>query len=677
MRTRKSLKTFLKAIAFSGIVSAAVCMQPVVFAADAADPPEEGTAGTVTVTVYDGDTGELFSADGVTVSLYSGKYQTKPKYGSFRSHGNWKPAEENPYTGTLTLLPQYNCFFELFNDGSVFDALPFYYEIDEARSVNAFNFNENTEQEAELYLVKHYRPGSSGGFWICRGTTADKEYPVLEQFYKADDLGTQNIRRRVVYQGKADTEFAYGDMFVTDDIVHPRNGVLAADVAWQKTGSCYDLPDIREMTVGFVDFTSAPFVIGLYDKNNNYFRYVLGESGIIPGISLLDAQDGDTVSFAIYDDISGDGMLTKEDAELLQKYLLSDPDAKPRDWKAADLDNDGVLTAADLSLLKHAYFVKLLNPHCTLTLTAKEEGYSIEGKRLQPRTSQETFTVYEGDYFSEGMARWFLNPQNYSGKHGSKIMSVGKITGDSVTIRIYRAGNDDEPEKYEEVVVPYGVTAGARSLMVVFDGYNTTYTMIFSDYSVNGVTVQIPGEKAPVISQGLGSLSAEECIALRKAIADKYPDTDFSDFRFRYDPEHPLSSFGRLCSAKIFSVSYKGTLLHGYGDCSEENSIYAAIIPYGDNGMGVVLNLLVDPEQLSGIDTEAECISAADIYDLHPYLRSSDYLAPERILYFNPMKSDQIVQAYRVRERSGDVEQILDAFTGEQIEIVSFLVPDA
>ena len=51
-------------------------------------------------------------------------------------------------------------------------------------------------------------------------------------------------------------------------------------------------------------------------------------------------------------DVNGDSTVSISDAVLLQKWLLAEPDAELRNWSAADLDGDGLLTAADLSLLK-------------------------------------------------------------------------------------------------------------------------------------------------------------------------------------------------------------------------------------------------------------------------------------------------------------------------------------
>lgn len=58
------------------------------------------------------------------------------------------------------------------------------------------------------------------------------------------------------------------------------------------------------------------------------------------------------IPFGVTGDADGDGTLRRDDAVLLQNWLLCSPGAVPADWRAADLDRDRRLTAADLCLLK-------------------------------------------------------------------------------------------------------------------------------------------------------------------------------------------------------------------------------------------------------------------------------------------------------------------------------------
>lgn len=51
-------------------------------------------------------------------------------------------------------------------------------------------------------------------------------------------------------------------------------------------------------------------------------------------------------------DVDGNGKCSIADVVLLQKYLIGEKDAALPDWKAADLTNDGMLNAADLTMMK-------------------------------------------------------------------------------------------------------------------------------------------------------------------------------------------------------------------------------------------------------------------------------------------------------------------------------------
>ena len=51
-------------------------------------------------------------------------------------------------------------------------------------------------------------------------------------------------------------------------------------------------------------------------------------------------------------DINADGIFDLADAVTLQKWLLTEPDMHPADWKAADFNNDNQLDARELSMMK-------------------------------------------------------------------------------------------------------------------------------------------------------------------------------------------------------------------------------------------------------------------------------------------------------------------------------------
>lgn len=68
--------------------------------------------------------------------------------------------------------------------------------------------------------------------------------------------------------------------------------------------------------------------------------------------AFLDAYGNDAI---VPGDVNGDGSFNADDAELLQKWLLTKSGITLADWKAADYNNDQKITAADLSLMKKDY----------------------------------------------------------------------------------------------------------------------------------------------------------------------------------------------------------------------------------------------------------------------------------------------------------------------------------
>ena len=662
---------------YAACLCTSACMLLTALPVTAADDTANAKTGSVTVTVYDGETGELFDDARVFVGVVSGRYTKKPKYGSFYNHKGFFPAEENPGTvSDILLREKYNGFFEL-SLGSIYTEEPYYYVIDEERSTAAFNFDESTEQTAVLYLTKEYDEGAVGGFWIYRGTTEDGQYPLFVQFYPDITERDGYAARKICYQGKNDLQLSYGDLLLTDTPVNVNNGVVTDDVRWKKTANCKTLPDIRNVTVAACS-TSGP--LWIQDAEGTTFRYTMRENAFQSEISLKDMQCGDTLQFAFYEgipvlplsepehhhpagDVSSDNLLNDADLTLLGDYLLSKPDTVLKDWKAADFNSDGILSAADLSLLKQELRKQAQKPHCTLTLTTTQSGSNIEGIILETRKSTENFIVYEGDYFGEGQSAWYQNDPEAALPDAFQTAVIEKITEDGVTVRL----NYEEKDS-ETVTLAYGQAQYKRSRLVVFDGYNSFYMLVFSDYSADGRTYWTPPENLPVIEAETDSVTADECNTLWKMLEAKYPKTDLSDFTLRYDPEHQLSGY---VGGKMFRILYKGILLHSYEHM--DTGIYAY---YSKNNRGEIkadANFPLLPEQLSKLELPEKYLSAAE-------LKASDTSGapfdtePELCIYLsdNPAAAPQL--AYRLVQNR-DFEIIFDAVTGEVLEHISYIVP--
>ena len=76
--------------------------------------------------------------------------------------------------------------------------------------------------------------------------------------------------------------------------------------------------------------------------------FVADASNVNGGYPVLKWQK----AFGYNGDMNSDGSLTKEDAILLQKWLLGYPDLTIRNWIAGDLDENEILDASDLTMMK-------------------------------------------------------------------------------------------------------------------------------------------------------------------------------------------------------------------------------------------------------------------------------------------------------------------------------------
>lgn len=95
----------------------------------------------------------------------------------------------------------------------------------------------------------------------------------------------------------------------------------------------------------------------IYDQDDS----TVSASDLFPDIKT---KSGEILLYARWEknevigDCDADGELTVADTVLLQKWLLSVPDTKLSDWKAADLCEDGVIDIFDLAMMKRALLNK-------------------------------------------------------------------------------------------------------------------------------------------------------------------------------------------------------------------------------------------------------------------------------------------------------------------------------
>ena len=455
----------------------------------------EAETGTVTVTVYDGETGALFDNPAVQVTVSGVDSTSSSMFTPHYIYGLWRPAENNPYTvEEIPLDPNYEYNIAIFVDSELYDAEPYYYAIDEERSDTTVTFENGVSAPKDIYLVRKYDAGAVGGFWVYRGTDETAQAPVFEQYYP--DGSGKYVHRRICYQGALGSELSYGDMLTTDDIVNTKNSVLTQDVTWNDAGSCFDLPDIRVLTVMSEDpysVTSSAEThrLVLSDASGSVFIFAMNYDTLQTDVTLDEARRGDTITFAMYEntpvlplaqpehhhpagDVNGDYLFRADDAALLAKWLIADPEAVLADWKAGDFNDDGKLNAIDLTLMKQALLAQEQLPHCTLSVTTTGVKTSITGEILDDtRITSEIYTVYEGDSFSENSGTLIRNAPERS-TTGGLLFQVESITPEGVSFRYY--SNENGAVLNTPV---YGEKCECASHLKVYNGYNNTYTLTF------------------------------------------------------------------------------------------------------------------------------------------------------------------------------------------------------
>lgn len=98
-------------------------------------------------------------------------------------------------------------------------------------------------------------------------------------------------------------------------------------------------------------------------QNGKYDLYYYDGAQSVPLAELNSDQNDLGACFfaAVQGDVNADGICSGADAAALRNYLLTKPDSALRDPAAADRSGDGILNAADLTLLKREIAAKQLH----------------------------------------------------------------------------------------------------------------------------------------------------------------------------------------------------------------------------------------------------------------------------------------------------------------------------
>lgn len=180
-----------------------------------------------------------------------------------------------------------------------------------------------------------------------------------------DGIGNA-VLSRVFLEPLEDTWYNYRPDFTVNSYYPIAFGDMLYYTAWYSEENHCD----RIMQYDGENFTEMPFNSPEYDcsdpcptgsgmiysstKNGGYDLYYYDgtQSVLLPECSSEQNDLGACFFPDVYGDVNKDGVCSTADAVTLQKWLLTVPDAYLSNRNAADLSGDGIINAADLTLLK-------------------------------------------------------------------------------------------------------------------------------------------------------------------------------------------------------------------------------------------------------------------------------------------------------------------------------------
>ncbi len=461
---------------------------------------EEETT-SLTVTVYDGDTGELFHVPGVRISIW-GNTPEEIEKGTWRSCGAVEWETENPCTVTVTQYhPDWVYNFDLgYNDfGS------YWYSIDTERSDVRFPLSADEPNSVSLYLYKKYPESAFDGMFIYRGTYGEEQYPLFEYYYPSLDAYSGYKHFRLCYTGALAETPEYGDVYTTDQPVSPHKegdiNALGNEITITRKGTVSELFETVPMTVVHVNEVSekAPDTreVLLSDANGKHYWFKTNESDLAVPISLGDARLGDTLDFALYQgkepllpltvpehaqtipgDVNFDRDIDSGDIGSLQNLLHGKRSEIELDLSVSDLNGDGETDVFDLAMLKRQVTDELAaKPHITMHLHTIYGGYGVAGQDLGSGSFTTSHTVFGETQFYESYGGLFVKNAVDPFTYMDQILKVERFDEDGVKLTYMLCGEETE------TVLPYGEELNLETTMYTCDGINYWYNVTFTQDS--------------------------------------------------------------------------------------------------------------------------------------------------------------------------------------------------
>ena len=312
----------------------------------------ESEKGSVTVTVYDEETGELLN-DALDFSIIGGNSAGMNGAAGAIYVDGWNTEVSNPHRTEISNTGSdwsYTIQCVLKNgDG-------FSYNVDTEKSKTTFDFTDGLEQTADIYMTKYYWNTDTDkfdaeSFFVYVGTYSGG-IPQFRYLYPTSE-GSYNAEK-VIWEN-APADLAYGDIFVAEGDVSmtrvypakddPANAhvyyyMLDEGAELNRAGNCPDLMEKKDMSVTSKTYDgSSHWSIRYMDAAGEEYYYGLSTFASSLGIDPLDCEVGDVYTYALYNDhmvvplAKQTGTITDtmtvEVVEVHDKYLLVKPTDSP------------------------------------------------------------------------------------------------------------------------------------------------------------------------------------------------------------------------------------------------------------------------------------------------------------------------------------------------------------
>ncbi len=339
------------------------------------------TRGTVTITVINEETNELFSENRNNFSVNGGSSGLNGNGGGAIYLDGWNTAESNPHT-----ISDINKDFKYSIQYTHLDYNGYSYFIDAEKSDISFDFTDSSHKELKVYMKKNYWGEPVEYSFDELLTMSEEEFASCckknEFNYVPSDLIESDIKQGAMHFIRMNPERFAADT-VSDTIVSEsisdinKNNADEYDFAEMISElnlpkEYYDveidenpfmiysdsiLSDDGEMKSYFFKLANIKTEIKPEFKNSENAARLYQLMRILPEKcddfhSISIQYTGCADNSCMRGDINSDGVFNISDIVTFQKWLLGNSDIKLKDWKAADLCEDDVLNILDFCMMK-------------------------------------------------------------------------------------------------------------------------------------------------------------------------------------------------------------------------------------------------------------------------------------------------------------------------------------